>query len=317
MSLRVESSLPLILVLLPVYNGEKFLSEQIDSILAQTHQNLRLICRDDGSSDASLNILQSCAASHPDKVQLLQDNKGNLGAAGSFSELMQWALANCADKKNVYIALADQDDIWHADKLQLCLIALKSAEQKSPGNPVLVHSDLRVVNASGEEIAPSLMKYQRLDPARTQFASQLISNTVTGCTSLMNMALLEKALPVPPQAVMHDWWLSLVASAFGKLVFVPRPLVEYRQHGRNTLGAREYKNSSLNFQTLKKFFQLEKSEQAQRLFEQAAAQALAFELRFINQLSADNLLAAREVIRLPKLGLWQQRWKFRRLRSKK
>jgi len=304
-----------ILVLLPVYNGEKYLAEQIDSILAQTHRDLLLVCRDDGSTDASLALLQDYAQRYPDQVIVLQDGKGNLGASGSFSALMQWALANYGEQTDAFVALADQDDIWHLNKLETCLQALLGTQVESPLVPVLVHSDLRVVTAEGEEISPSLMQFQGLDPARTWFAAQLISNTVTGCTSLMNMALLKKALPVPADAVMHDWWLSLVASAFGRLVFVPQALVEYRQHGRNTLGAREHKKASLNLLTFKKLFQLKQNPEAQKLFEDAAAQARAFEVRFETELDQKDRGIVADVKRLPQLGLWQQRLLFRKLRS--
>jgi glycosyltransferase involved in cell wall biosynthesis len=317
MSLHAESTLPLILVLLPVYNGEKFLSEQIDSILAQTHQNLRLICRDDGSSDASLKILQSCAASHPDKVQLLQDNKGNLGAAGSFSELMQWALVHSGVDSNVYVALADQDDTWHVEKLERCLRAMIKAEYSSPGKPVLVHSDLKVVNAVGGKIAPSFMRYQGLDPTRTQLSAQLVSNTVTGCTSLMNLMLLKKALPIPNQVIMHDWWLSLVASKFGRLIFLPQALVNYRQHGRNTLGARENKIKILSLQTLRKLFQLRQTPQTQAIFDSVAAQASEFLSRYETELSDKEKLSISKVQQIPQYSIWRQRWVFNRLRSSK
>jgi len=304
-----------ILVLLPVYNGEKYLAEQIDSILSQTHRDLLLVCRDDGSTDGSLALLQDYAQRYPDQVIVLQDGKGNLGASGSFSALMQWALANYGEQTDAFVALADQDDIWHLNKLETCLQALLGTQVESPLVPVLVHSDLRVVTAEGEEISPSLMQFQGLDPARTWFAAQLISNTVTGCTSLMNMALLKKALPVPADAVMHDWWLSLVASAFGRLVFVPQALVEYRQHGRNTLGAREHKKASLNLLTFKKLFQLKQNPEAQKLFEQAAAQARAFEARFETELDQKDRGIVADVKRMPQLRLWQQRLLFRKLRS--
>ena len=304
-----------ILVLLPVYNGEKYLQEQINSILSQSHQDLLLVCRDDGSTDASLTLLQDYASRFPDRVQLLQDGKGNLGASGSFSELMQWALLHYGDRPDTFVALADQDDTWHLDKLECCLHALLQTQAENPALPLLIHSDLRVVTAAGEEISPSLMRYQGLDASRTSFPDQLISNTVTGCTSLMNMALLKKALPVPADAVMHDWWLSLVASAFGRLVFVPRPLVEYRQHGRNTLGAREHKKAALNLQTFIKLFQIRKSAAAQKLFEEAAAQAQAFEKRFDAELDQNNRNIIADVKRMPQLGLWQQRLLFRKLRA--
>lgn len=316
MNHQADPHVPMIFVLLAVYNGERFLREQIDSILAQSHNNLQLICRDDGSTDASAEILQAYAGSHPQQVQVLQDNQGNLGASGSFSALMQWAVSNAGSGAGIYVALADQDDTWHLDKLQRCLDVMLAAEKQSPGLPVLVHSDLRVVDAVGCEIASSLMQYQGLDATRTRFSAQLISNTVTGCTSLMNLALLDKALPVASQAVMHDWWLSLVASAFGRLVFVPAALIEYRQHGRNTLGARAHTKASFSWQTLSKLFQLKKNTQAQILFQQAAAQAQAFESRFASELTVSDRQVIRDVMLLPRLGLWQQRFLFRRLTKK-
>ncbi|MBU2099450.1 MAG: hypothetical protein KKD00_11860, partial [Gammaproteobacteria bacterium] len=232
-----------------------------------------------------------------------------------FSALMQSALLYHGDKKSVYVALADQDDTWHLDKLQRCLAVMLQAEASAPDTPVLVHSDLHVVDASGGEIAPSFIRYQGLDPTRTWFAAQLISNTVTGCTSLMNMALLKKALPVPAQAVMHDWWLSLVASAFGCLVFVPAALVEYRQHGRNTLGAREHKAASPGWQTFRKIFQIRQTAQAQQLFRQAALQAKAFDSVYAAELAMADRRIISDVLLLPQLGLWRQRLLFRKLRS--
>src|SRR5690606_31552998 len=119
----------------------------------------------------------------------------------------------------------------------------------------------------------------------------------------------------PADAVMHDWWLSLVASAFGRLVFVPQALVEYRQHGRNTLGAREHKKASLNLLTFKKLFQLKQNPEAQKLFEDAAAQARAFEVRFDGALADTDRRVLQDVQRMPALGLWSQRLLFRKLRA--
>lgn len=304
---------PLMLVLLPVFNGADYLAEQLDSILNQTHQHLMLVCRDDGSSDTSPAVLEHYQTLHHDRFLVIKDNKGNLGASGSFSALMQWALAFMqSTEQQVYIALSDQDDLWHVDKLETTLNAMSIIEGGEL--PVLIHSDLNVVDKEGRRLSPSLMRFQGLDPTRTSFAAQLISNTVTGCTVLMNKALLQKALPVPAEAVMHDWWLSLVASCFGKLVFIERSLVEYRQHGRNTLGARAYHPPSLSFKTLGKVFQAKQQSEAQKLFEAVAAQARVFHQRFEPELTAGELNPLHDVMRLPTLGLWGQRLLFRQLR---
>jgi len=308
-------SMPLILILLPVFNGEHYLARQLDSIFAQNHNNILLVCRDDGSADRSVTILAHYLTVHSEKMLLLEDTLGNLGASGSFSLLMQWALTymqTCPQK--VYVALADQDDIWHGDKLTCTLQIMTAAE--SGQVPVLVHSDLNVVDKHGQLMSPSLMVYQGLDPARTGFSAQLVSNTVTGCSVLMNQALLHKALPVAADAVMHDWWLSLVASCFGQLLFIDKSLVDYRQHGRNTLGARAHKQAAFSVRTLAKLLQFRQSPEAQALFEQAAAQAKAFQQRFGAELTVNHLNHLRDVVCLPRLGLWRQRLLFRQLRRR-
>ncbi|TFH75757.1 glycosyltransferase family 2 protein [Gammaproteobacteria bacterium LSUCC0112] len=309
----VTPASPLILVLLPVFNGAEYLAEQLDSILSQTHHSLLLVCRDDGSTDTSTAILTEYRNLHAERMRVIEDNKGNLGASGSFSELMQWSLDFMrSSEQDVYVALSDQDDIWHADKLAITLQAMTSVDDGS--QPTLVHSDLHVVDKQGQLLSSSLLDFQGLDPTRTAFSAQLISNTVTGCTVLMNKALLQKALPVPADAMMHDWWLSLVASCFGRLVFVNRATVEYRQHGRNTLGARAYHRPGLSFKTLGKIFQLKQRADAQKLFEHVAAQAHSFQQRFSAELSDKNQQHLHDVMRLPALGLWGQRLLFRRLR---
>jgi hypothetical protein len=308
-------SMPLILILLPVFNGEHYLAEQLDSIFAQNHNNILLVCRDDGSADGSVAVLARYLTAHSEKMLLLEDTLGNLGASGSFSLLMQWALKymqSCPQK--VYVALADQDDIWHGDKLTCALQAMTAADAGLV--PVLVHSDLNVVDKHGQLISPSLMAYQGLDPARTGFPAQLVSNTVTGCTVLMNQALLHKALPVPADAVMHDWWLSLVASCFGQLLFIDKSLVDYRQHGSNTLGARAHTPATFSLRTLPKLLQFKQSPDAQRLFEQAAAQAAAFQNRYRNEIPVQHQQRLRDVMRMPQLGLWGQRVLFRQLRRR-
>lgn len=305
------SNVPLILVLLAVYNGEKFLQQQMDSILAQSHQNLRLICRDDGSTDRSVQLLQTLVSSYPEKILVLQDNKGNLGAAGSFSELMRWAAEHCNDQHNVYFAFADQDDTWHPDKLTLCLDAMLNAESISPDASVLVHSDLRVVDTDGRELSGSFIEYQGLRPGKTSLPAQLVSNTLTGCTSLMNKKLLKKSLPVPPAAVMHDWWVSVVASAFGRRVFLPERLVDYRQHGANTLGARRAETHGIDVNTLRRVIRTRDTDARDQIFKAMAEQAECFLERFGTETSPLQRFIIRQVIALRDAGVWRRRLLYR------
>jgi glycosyltransferase involved in cell wall biosynthesis len=300
----------MIQVLLPVFNGAPFLQEQLDSIVNQSHQPLHILCRDDGSTDESVAILDAYQARHPELITRLPSGPERLGALQSFALLMQ------AAEGEGYFALADQDDIWQPDKLAICLSALQKAEQAQLDKPILVHSDLRVIAANGDEIAPSLMAYQGLKPERQGFAAQLVSNTVTGCTTLFNRALLRRALPIPDDAVMHDWWLSLVGSAFGRLVYVETPQVLYRQHASNTLGARRHEPPGLNRQSMRRLFRRHQEASIQQQFEDLAQQARGFNARFSKQLNAHDRRTLKWVCRMPTLGLWGQRILFRLLRNR-
>lgn len=217
-------------VLMATYNGAAFLSAQIDSVLAQTGAEVRLIIRDDGSSDGTIDILHDYASRHPDKIEILPSD-ARLGPRGSFSTLMGAATAQ-------YMAFADQDDVWLSTKLSILLQRLQSLESRvGADKPCLVHCDLAVVDRELDQIAPSFWQYSGIDPHRNAFRNLLFQNTVTGCATLFNQAMRKCAYPVPPDAVMHDHWLALCASAFGHIDVEPQALVLYRQHGNNSIGA--------------------------------------------------------------------------------
>lgn len=226
---------PRIDILLATYNGAAFLEEQIDSILRQSHENWRLLVRDDGSTDRTVEILEQSAKDHPDKILLIADNDGNLGCTGNFNRLMERSTAE-------YVALCDQDDVWLAHKLAASMERMQVLERDhGPETPVLVHTDLRTVDRSLKIIGPSLWQYQGLNPAdANDFGRLLIHNVVTGCSMLINRALKERALPIPAEAKVHDWWIALVASAFGTTGAVSAPTALYRQHGSNVMGARAF-----------------------------------------------------------------------------
>jgi len=237
-----------IAVLLSTYNGEKFLGEQLDSLLAQSYKNFILVVRDDGSSDGTVSILQNYAKDYSELIRLLPCDDENKGASGGFAFLIDYVLKNkeSLGLNSAYMMFCDQDDTWFPEKIekQLALMLVTEAKNSSAA-PTIVHSDLEVVSEQNTVIAKSLISYQGLEIQRNSFPNLVISNLVTGCTALINESLAEKALPIPENAIMHDWWLALVATAFGKLVYLDIPLVHYRQHGNNTIGAKEYKNVSV------------------------------------------------------------------------
>ncbi|MEX1199019.1 MAG: glycosyltransferase family 2 protein [Pseudohongiellaceae bacterium] len=297
-----------VLVLLAVWNGSRWLAEQIDSILRQQDVEVSILCRDDGSTDDSPAILQHYHRQFPGQVRLLEDDLGNLGACGSFSQLMKHALeVDLKREPGLAVALADQDDIWHPERLSVTLTALDEAA--GPGGPVLVHTDLRVVNEALEPVAPSLARYQGLRPWQGGLPAQLLGNSATGCTVLMNLELLQLALPVPVEAVMHDWWLSLVASLYGQRVYVDRPLVDYRQHGENAVGAK-----ALQPRRWTGIRQWVFDRSSQPVFEQIAVQAEVFRQRHGDCLTRRQRLAVQWVLWLPRLPAPLQKVLFRLLR---
>ena len=221
---------PDICILLAIHNGARFLEEQLDSLLAQSHPHWRLLAYDDHSSDNSLEILRA----HPvfSRCTLIPSARQRLGARGAFSRLLDAA----AQESCSWFALCDQDDYWVQDKLQQLLTAASSLPASEP---VLIHSDMRVCDARLRTLAPSYMAYtnNRHEAKERALKTLLNKNFVSGCTTLFNRTLLHRATPVPESAYMHDWWLALCAAATGQVLYLDAPLVLYRQHEHNSVGA--------------------------------------------------------------------------------
>jgi len=270
-------------ILLSTYNGEKFLSEQLDSLLAQSHDNFILVARDDGSSDGTWNILQDYQSRYSQKIHLVK-KATNLGARDSFAYLMDYVLRHKQklELEDAYMLFCDQDDVWFPNKIEAQVDAMLKCEAGNPGAPVLVHSDLEVVSESLKAVAPSLAAYQGLETNRNSFNQMVISNLVTGCTAMLNEPLASKCLPVSENAIMHDWWLALVASAFGKVVYLDQALIHYRQHGSNTIGAKEHEQA---IATRPGFWSRLLSLQANEHLLEVAAQAKDFADQFGKDLS--------------------------------
>jgi glycosyltransferase involved in cell wall biosynthesis len=284
------STLPKIAILLSVYNGEKFLTAQLNSLLAQTYQNFIVVIRDDSSSDDSFELVSAYAKSHPERIRVLPQDNNNYGASGGFSYLVQYTLNHSKELglDSAYIMFCDQDDSWFESKVEIQLKALLAMEQKVGNKPLLVHSDLEVVTETGALIAPSLITFQGLEIERNRFPNLIISNLVTGCTALINQALAEKSLPVPSTAIMHDWWLAMTAAAFGELVFLDQPLIHYRQHQNNTIGAKEFSSPT---PVSRSFWQKVFATKANEHLVEVGVQAAAFGQRFGKELEFRDRVA--------------------------
>ena len=232
---QAGSAQPWVDVLLATYNGARYLPEQLDSLLAQTYANFRLLVSDDGSSDATSAILNSYGPRFGGRLLVIDHPCQGHGVVKNFENLMATSLR---DGLACWVAFADQDDVWLPHKIERCAQEMSRLEAAGgAGLPCLVHSDLVVVDERLNPIAQSFVKYQRMDPQQCSPLSLLSMNEVTGCTMLVNRALLQMAVPVRREAVMHDWWCALLSGS-GRRHFVPEPLILYRQHGANQLGAK-------------------------------------------------------------------------------
>ncbi|WP_051484404.1 glycosyltransferase family 2 protein [Shewanella waksmanii] len=228
------NSHPKISVLLEAYNSGDYLSSQVASILAQRNIEPHILIRDDGSTDGRIEALQQRYA-ESEQLSYIKNSTSARGHLANFSALCLEA----SDLESEYFAFSDQDDVWHSNKLSLCYEKLVGLEAKySSKMPILVHCDLRVVDKKLNEIAPSFIQYQGIpDPAMHSAEAFLHQNVATGCTFVFNRALLELAAPIPDVAVIHDWWFALVAKFYGVIDFIEEPMIDYRQHGGNSIGA--------------------------------------------------------------------------------
>ena len=213
-------------ILMSTYNGQQFLAEQIRSIQEQSYTDWTLFIRDDGSSDNTKEILKDFE--HQDsRIHLIDSDKSdNLGVIKSFHKLVNHDRAD-------YYFFSDQDDVWLPNKLEL---SLKEAQNYLADLPLMVYMDLKVVNQDLEIMTESMVKSQS-HHANTELVQELTENTVTGGIAMINHALAEMWQETD-DILMHDWYLALLASAFGNLVFIDQPGELYRQHSDNVLGAR-------------------------------------------------------------------------------
>jgi len=219
-------------ILLATYNGAKFVGEQLDSILKQEHTNWELLIRDDKSSDATLRILESYQAQHPDKITIVDDDLGNLGSTLNFNALLQVA----SRRKVKYVMLCDQDDYWLPDKVSYTLAEMLRLEEHYGENyPLLVHTNFHYVNAQLEVIEAS-RTFQATKIRDLNLCHLLAQNPVYGCTTVLNRKLIDTIGTIPAGAENHDYWIAMVASAFGRIHYVDKKTILYRQHGSNISG---------------------------------------------------------------------------------
>lgn len=213
---------PAISVVMATYNGEKYLTEQLESILSQTLPPEEIIVCDDRSNDGTVYILERFAKEGSIRFYI---NDITLGVINNFKK------ASSLAKSANFIAFADQDDIWLPHKLQT--LAEKILNHTDQNFPAMVFSDLSIINKVGEIINNSLWNKFTIDPDKQTFKTLLTRNIVPGCTMLINSHMRQELLNMPDTVYMHDAWLTFVAYTFKNYAYVKQPLVYYRQHDSN------------------------------------------------------------------------------------
>ena len=232
----------MIAILLATYNSEKYIREQIDSLINQKYQDWRLVVRDDLSSDNTVSILREYVDKFPDKISILDNHGESKRAYMNFVDLMK-------QTESEYYMFCDHDDVWLPEKIEISINKMKEVEK--PGMPVIIHTDMKVVDQNLNVIHDSFWAYSRLLPERTSFVEMVLCNSANGCAMLFNQKAKVVSLPNVSNATMHDMLLNQsVAANNGLICAINIPTVLYRQHFDNVVGATE---RNLFFQ-LKRFF---------------------------------------------------------------
>ena len=241
---KIVSDTPKIDILLTTYNGEKYLEEQIESILNQSYTHIQLIISDDGSTDRTREILKKYEKNS--KITIYYQEK-NLGYIRNFEFLL-------TKVENELYMLSDQDDVWKPNKIQ---DTLKKLEEE---NADLVFTDLEVVNENLELINTSfnrsMNKEHKIKKTIDTKQFEYLYNNITGCTIMSKKKWINEILPIPKNSkyVIHDSWIGLIISLNGKVTYLDKPTIQYRQHGDNQIGTEKASYKCKEFKEVRELF---------------------------------------------------------------
>lgn len=228
-------------ILLSTYNGEKYIEALLDSIIKQNVDCYRLLVRDDGSRDNTVGIVEKWQQNHPERIELLKDDFGNLGVTNSMLELIKKSSAP-------YLIFCDQDDVWFPEKVRTLYQAIRYKEKGNSGKPVIIHCEAYTtdedLNPLGNTKEYSMQGYQSgRNKRQVSFGNLLLSNPVQGASMIFNRALVEELEPIRnirvKPGLIYDSLLTSVCSIRGNIYFLNRPLMYYRQHAKNVVGSRK------------------------------------------------------------------------------
>lgn len=228
-------------ILLSTYNGEKYVEELLDSLIQQDYPYIKILIRDDGSTDDTKKIIERYALRYKEKIRLLCDDKGNLGVTGSMFELLK-------ESNAPYMIFCDQDDVWFKNKIRILVKAIKSKERLYKEIPLIIHCEAYTTDEHLKLVdnnpAHALQGYQiGRDKKQTSFANLLLCNAVQGASMLFNKSLKKELEIILDQKIrrhlIYDSIIASVCSIRGKIFFLNKPLMYYRQHSKNVVGARK------------------------------------------------------------------------------
>jgi len=222
-------------ILLATYNGQKFIKQQLDSIIRQKYLDWRLIIHDDGSTDNTVEIINAMMKKD-ERIRIIDDGIIYRSAKKNFLHLIYQSSAE-------YCMLCDQDDVWECDKISILYQKMKNTERVSCGRPVLIFSDAALIDENNVILYPSLWEYQKIN-YNSSIMQIPYENCVTGCTTIFNHALVSLIIKTPKERwdeiIMHDWYIAIIAYAEGIVGRISGKLVRYRQHSVNVVGANSY-----------------------------------------------------------------------------
>lgn len=228
----------MITIIMAVYNGQEYIREQLESLKDQTYTEWRLVIRDDRSSDKTAEIVKKFSDEVEQEVIFKVNEKPSGSAKNNFALLINDA------KESDYVMFCDQDDIWKKDKIEITFNKMKQAEERYGRDfPLLVHGDVEVIDENGNINADSMFEMSHIN-ADSKLSQILIQNHVTGCTMMCNKKLIAgiSEYASSEYIIMHDYLAALYASVFGKIEVIKKPLLSYRQHSGNSVGAKNNNN---------------------------------------------------------------------------
>ncbi len=228
----------MITIIMAVYNGQEYIREQLESLKDQTYTEWRLVIRDDRSSDKTAEIVKKFSDEVEQEVIFKVNEKPSGSAKNNFALLINDA------KESDYVMFCDQDDIWKKDKIEITFNKMKQAEERYGRDfPLLVHGDVEVIDENGNINADSMFEMSHIN-ADSKLPQILIQNHVTGCTMMCNKKLIVgiSEYASSEYIIMHDYLAALYASVFGKIEVIKKPLLSYRQHSGNSVGAKNNNN---------------------------------------------------------------------------